>query len=256
MATIKSGKVAKYSTGSANQLPLLQDRLALNRYLCGLLGCQDFRGLREVLRDQKEGWAEDGHSYFLRVLEGLQGAKLAPDQLAAYDLRIKGYVEQLNRFRTPTVQLKYFQYLAVLFTEIYLDRLFRNQASLLSELNKFISQENSKLSPSTPRYRPFTEADLGKLAFWMATGSGKTLVMHINLWQYLHYCHGKVQRQNILLVTPNEGLSRQHLDELRKSGITAKHYGESGSTGLFDSGSPINGYRDYQVDRDLSVVAA
>jgi len=42
-----------------------------------------------------------------------------------------------------------------------------------------------------------------------------------------------------LLVTPNEGLSRQHLDELRKSGITAKHYGESGSTGLFDSGSPL-----------------
>ena len=239
MAKIKGGKGTRYSTGSANQLPLLQDRLSLNRYLCGLFGCQDFRGLREVLRDQKEGWAEDGHSYFLRVLEGLQGLKVAPDQLVAYDLRIKGYVEQLNRFRTPQVQLKYFQYLAVLFTEIYLDRLFSNQVSLLSELNKFIGQENSKLLPATPRYRPFTEADLGKLAFWMATGSGKTLVMHINLWQYLHYCQGKVHHQNILLVTPNEGLSRQHLDELRKSGITAKHYGESGSTGLFDSGSPL-----------------
>lgn len=239
MARIKSGKGIGYSTGSVNQLPLLQDRLALNRYLCGLFGCQDFRGLREVLRDQKEGWAEDGHSYFFRVLEGLQGAKLPPDQLAVYDLRIKGYVEQLNRFRTPPVQLKYFQYLAVLFTEIYLDCLFSDRTSLLSDLNKFISQENSKLSLATPRYQPFAEADLGKLAFWMATGSGKTLVMHINLWQYLHYCHGKVHYQNILLVTPNEGLSRQHLDELRKSGITAKHYGEAGSTGLFDSGSPL-----------------
>jgi hypothetical protein len=239
MPNAKARKGAKYSAGGVNQLPLLQDRLALNRYLCGLLGCQDFRGLREVLRDQKEGWAEDGHSYFLRVLEGLQGSKLAPDQLAVYDLRIKGYVELLNRFRTPPVQLKYFQYLAVLFTKIYLDRLFGDQASLLSELNEFIGQENSKLSPVTPRYQPFTEADLGKLAFWMATGSGKTLVMHINLWQYLHYCHGKAHHQNVLLVTPNEGLSRQHLDELLKSGITAKHYGEAGSTSLFDSDSPL-----------------
>lgn len=99
-------------------MPRLQDRMVLNRYLCGLLGCQDFRGWREVLRDQKEGCAEDGHSYFLRVLEGLQGVKLAPDQLA------------------------------VLFTEIYLDRLFGDRASLLSELNKFAGQENSKLPPA------------------------------------------------------------------------------------------------------------
>jgi hypothetical protein len=244
MAKTKVGKPVKYSPVGGNQLPLLQDRLALNRYLCGLLGCQDFRGLREVLRDQKEGWAEDGHSYYFRVLEGLRGLKLAPDQLApdqlaAYDLCIKGYVELLNRFRTPPVQLKYFQYLAVLFTEIYLDRLFSDGASLLADLNSFVAQENAKLSPATPRFQSFTESDLSKLAFWMATGSGKTLVMHINLWQYLHYCQGKARHENVLLVTPNEGLSRQHLDELRKSGITARHYGEAGSTGLFDSGSPL-----------------
>lgn len=240
MATIKTGKITGYSIGNVNQLPLLQDRLILNRYFCGLFGCQDFRGLREVLRDQKEGWTEDEHSYFFRVLEGLKGLEVAPDQLAAYDLRIKGYVEQLNRFRTPPIQLKYFQYLAVLFAEIYLDRLFSDQASLLSELNEFVGQENGKLSPATPRYQRFTEADLSKLAFWMATGSGKTLVMHINLWQYLHYCqHGKTQHQNVLLVTPNEGLSRQHLDELRKSGITAKHYGEAGSAASFDSGNHL-----------------
>lgn len=235
---MKSGKVARYSTGSANQLPLLQGRLILNRYLCGLFGCQDFRGLRDKLRDQKEGWAEDRHSHFFRVLEGLQGLKLAPDLLATYDLHIKGYVEQLNRFRTPPIQLKYFQYLAVLFTEIYLDRYFNDRECLLSELNEFVGRENGRLSP-TRRYQPFTEDNLSKLAFWMATGSGKTLVMHINLWQYLHYCHGKARHENVLLVTPNEGLSRQHLDELRKSGIPARHYGEAGSTGLFDSAASL-----------------
>lgn len=221
------------SSGSVNQLPLLQNRLILNRYLCYLLGCEDFRGLREILRNQKEGWAEDGHSYFFRVLEGLRGLRLAPDQIADYDLRIREYVEQLNRFRTPSIQLKYFQYLAVLFTEIYLDRLFADRASFLAELNEFVTQENVKLSPAALHYQGFTDADLSKLAFWMATGSGKTLVMHINLWQYLHYSEGRVEHDNILLVTPNEGLSRQHLDELRKSGIAARHYGETGSNRLF-----------------------
>ena len=72
MAKTKAGKGVRYSSGNINQLPLLQDRLTLNRYLCQLLGCQGFRGLREALRDQKEGWAEDGHSYFFRVLEGCE----------------------------------------------------------------------------------------------------------------------------------------------------------------------------------------
>jgi hypothetical protein len=231
----KVRKRAGYSSGKLKQLPLLQDCLILNRYLCSLFGCQDFRRLRDNLRDLKEGWAEDGHSYFLRVLEGVEGVKLAPDKLREYDLRIKGYVERLNRFRTPTVQLKYFQYLAVLFAEIYLDRLFNNQEVLLSELNGFVERENSGEGPAALCYKSFTKDDLRKLAFWMATGSGKTLVMHINLWQYLHYSRGKAHHENVLLVTPNEGLSRQHLDELRKSGIAARHYAEAGITGLFDS---------------------
>jgi hypothetical protein len=108
-------------------LPLLQQRLVLHRYVCSLFGYADFRGLREKLHDLKEGWAEDGHSYFFRALEGLSGLQITPDRLAGYDLRIKGYVEELNRLRTPPVQLKYFQYLAVLFTEIYLDRLFNDK---------------------------------------------------------------------------------------------------------------------------------
>lgn len=66
----------------------------------------------------------------------------------------------------------------------------------------------------------------------MATGSGKTLVMHLNLWQYLHYSADRVAHDNILLITPNEGLSRQHLEEFRKSGIVARHHSES-EGGLF-----------------------
>ena len=56
----------------------------------------------------------------------------------------------------------------------------------------------------------------------MATGSGKTLIMHINYWQILKY--SDKPWDNIILITPNEGLSKQHYDELKLSGIPCKLY--------------------------------
>ena len=71
----------------------------------------------------------------------------------------------------------------------------------------------------------FEESDLKKLAFWMATGSGKTLLMHMNYRQYLHYYRdGESPPDNILLITPYEGLSQQHLSELEASGIPARRF--------------------------------
>ena len=58
-----------------------------------------------------------------------------------------------------------------------------------------------------PRSTKATEAwpQLNKLAFWMATGSGKTLLMHANILQYRHALtrHGRRRELNrILLLTP------------------------------------------------------
>ena len=56
----------------------------------------------------------------------------------------------------------------------------------------------------------------------MATGSGKTLLMHLNYRQYLHY--NREPLDNILLITPSEDLTRQHLEELQASGIPARRF--------------------------------
>lgn len=189
MAT--AGQRSANSRRRGNQLPLLQDRLILNRFFCRQFGFENFREMRDYLRrgrhTEQEGWEEDGHSFLFHVLKNLPGCLVPPDKLAEYDLRIKGYVERLNHFRTPPVVLKYFQCLALLFTEIYLDRLFSDREALLGELNAFALEENERLSPGDLSYSPFAAEDLNKLAFWMATGSVKTLIMHINLWQYLAY---------------------------------------------------------------------
>ena len=49
----------------------------------------------------------------------------------------------------------------------------------------------------------------GNLAFRCATGSGKTLMMHVNIKQYLYYAneHRAKKLNRILILTPNEGLS-------------------------------------------------
>jgi hypothetical protein len=58
----------------------------------------------------------------------------------------------------------------------------------------------------------------------MATGSGKTLIMHCNYWQITKYFN---EWENIILITPNEGLSRQHYESFTESGIPAKLYSGS-----------------------------
>ena len=69
----------------------------------------------------------------------------------------------------------------------------------------------------------------------MATGSGKTLLMHANILQYQHYLekHGRRRELNrIILLTPNEGLSQQHLREFEAAGIDAELFNKDGR-GLF-----------------------
>src|SRR5690606_11539898 len=134
---------------------------------------------------------------------------------------------------------KYFQYLALLFTEIYLDRYFRDPASLRQVLNARIAALNEML-PEADRIAALDEAEdarlqLNKIAFWMATGSGKTLLMHAHILQYQRYLetHGRAKALNrIILLTPNEGLSQQHLRELERSGIQAEIFSKEGR-GLF-----------------------
>lgn len=230
---------ASYGTLPADRLPLLQNRLILNRYFCKQFGFTDFKALRNKLHDVRQDDDEDGHTHFFHTLQATAGILIPLTKLAEYDLRIKGYVDRMNRHRTQKVTFKYFQYLAALFTEALLDRLTEDSAELLRALNEFAHEENKPLLQSGWMYRPFSAEDLEKVAFWMATGSGKTLIMHLNVWQYLYYRKRQgVEAGGILLITPNEGLSRQHQGEFRMSGIAAERYGEAAG-GLFGEELPV-----------------
>ena len=203
----------------------IEKYLVLNKYLLSLFGVDDFKELQEKLRDVQTGVDSDGRTHFvnvLRALENLKRDKLSEDDLLKYDLNIQEYVRKINFKRAP-VSLKYFQYLAVLFTEIVLDNLKNRKLEFLYNLNEFL--EKYKKEQGLKIMDPFTEDEFKKLAFWMATGSGKTLIAHINYYQFFHY--NLFSPDNILFITPNEGLSKQHFEELQKSGIPCKLYSGS-----------------------------
>lgn len=194
----------------------LSKQLVLCRYIVNQFGFDDFEELRDGLSTVKPGYDATGRSYFTGFILG-RPKPIDDRSLLGYDETIKGYEERLRRNRAePFFTFKYFQYLALLFTEFYFDRISENRDAFVLSLNTF---KNS--NGDFTRIEDFAEFDLKKLAYWMATGSGKTLVMHCNYWQMRRYFN---HIENIILITPNDGLSRQHYDSFTKSGIPAKRY--------------------------------
>ncbi len=209
----------------------IEKYLVLNKYLLSLFGVAEFKELQERLKETSEGDDPDGRSYFinsLRSLEDLTKERLSEDTLLLYDNNIRLHVDKINRRREPKITLRYFQYLSLLFAEIFLDNLKNRNIEFLYELNEFLN--NYKQQHDIEIIDEFAEDDLKKLAFWMATGSGKTLIMHMNYHQFFHY--KPFNPDNIVLITPNEGLSKQHFEELEKSGVPCKLFG-GGLSGLY-----------------------
>ena len=199
----------------------LGDRLILFRYFNHLFGAERFKDLQDTLRGQAPGYDAQGRSHFFHVLAGRSGTHIPGDVLARYDANLRDDVAAINANRPHPIQLEYFQYLAALYTEIFLDRRARDLNALVQDLNAFVGSVNFDLPPDQ-RYSLFRPRDLQKIAYWMATGSGKTLLLHINYRQFLRYQPDP--GDNVLLITPNEGLSAQHLEELRLSGVPARHF--------------------------------
>ncbi|NPV82329.1 MAG: DEAD/DEAH box helicase family protein [Candidatus Aminicenantes bacterium] len=215
----------------------LEHRLVLLAWINSLLGYETNRELLEDCKSAAEGFGADGNSFiYHHLIARGDKLKISKDNLARYDENIRVHLEKINRSRTEKITLRYFQYLAALYTEIMLDRLFRSKAQLIADLNAFVDDRNAHRLPSEPQDDPFVEDDLIKLAFWMATGSGKTILFHLNYYQFLYYNYDPLD--NIILITPNEGMTTQHLAELASSGIPGRRF-ELNTSSLWSGGQNV-----------------
>ena len=201
----------------------LERRLSLLAWLHHKLGYATTGDLLREFEQTDEGFQEDGRSH-ISISLGTRSGQM-PDlptrDLERYDHNIRDHLGAMNEGRTEPITLRYFQYLAALYTEIYLDWHFNRRNALLSSLNAFVCQHNANCAPDE-RWVRFADEDLNKLALWMATGGGKTLLLHLHYRQFMHY--NRKPLDNILLITPNEGLSQQHMEELRASNIPAARF--------------------------------
>jgi Type III restriction enzyme, res subunit len=234
--------------GRANNRPQIPFayKLVLNQWLLSLFNVKRFEDLAEHLRNEAlEGLDENNVHHFHHALTAqlFNLTHLPTELLLEYDQNIVKHTQRLNERRITRgeepIVWKYFQYLTLLFTEIYLDRYFRDPKALLAALNAQVAIYNTD-KPEADQIALFDEVaeagpQLNKLAYWSATGSGKTLLMHANILQYQHTLekHGRGRELNrVLLLTPNEGLSQQHLREFEAAGIDAELFNKDGR-GLF-----------------------
>ncbi|NTU58468.1 MAG: DEAD/DEAH box helicase family protein [Chlorobiaceae bacterium] len=204
------------------------EELVLNQWMMGFFRGGSLPALKNRLgEDRHEGIEDDGQTGFFHELHQnlFEVDRISESTLRRYDLNIVGHwnaiTEQRNKVEGVVLNMKYFQYLSLLFTEIYLDWYFNRRQQLLDGLNDGLQVYNAG-QEAEHHFQPFDADELNKLAYWNATGSGKTLLLHVNIRQYLHYFQNgnqEVYPDKIILLTPNEGLSRQHISELQLSGF-------------------------------------
>jgi hypothetical protein len=253
------------------QVPFTK-KLVLNQWLLSLFNVRSFEELAEHLRNEAlEGLDENNIHHFHHALTSqlFNLTQLPSELLLEYDQNIVRHTQRLNERRITRgdrpIVWKYFQYLTLLFTEIYLDRYFRDPKGLLVALNSQVLAYNTD-KPEADQIAPFDQTtdawpQLNKLAYWSATGSGKTLLMHANIHQYQYYLakNGRGRELNrILLLTPNEGLSQQHLREFEAAGISAELFDKDGH-GLFTGHAveilEITRLRDDMGDKTIAIDA-
>ena len=161
---------------SRNREPALNfdQKLVLNQWMLSLFEATSFEQLAEPLKSlDLEGLDENNVHKFLHQMKLLWEFEEFPgDTLLGYDQNIVKHSLMLNERRSSPITWKYFQYLSLLFTEVYLDRFFNNPEKLLADLNARVTAFNAD-KPATEQLPPYEADDLRKLAFWNATGSGK-----------------------------------------------------------------------------------
>ena len=219
-------------------MPTLESRMVLHRFMCHQFGYKALRSMLKHLKDEPEQLDESRGSLIVQVLLTRLESNMpvSKEDLAKYDNNIIAHSQTLGMTHGNNKTWKPFQFIALLFTERYLDLYFQDPEALVERLNEWIKHDQAKDIPD------YTVDNLRTLAFQSATGSGKTLLLYANILQYRHYLneHKLLHKLNkIILVTPDEGLSRQHQNELKglkASNIAARLFSDEvvGNYSMYD----------------------
>ena len=232
--------MARRKTSRKKQLPF-GHKLVLNQWIVSLFGFDPLKDhkdgkrtlrpvlpLAKIVKDAPEGMhAENLHNFYKMLANNLQAdSSITQNDLLRYEHNIVSHTLAINKDRERPIVWKYYQWLSLLFAEIYLDRFFADRDALLEQLNDYMSRYSMAYWTNAgyeTGITPYDLEDLNKLCLQNATGSGKTLLMHVNFLQFRHYAENSPLKHDLtrtVLITPNEGLSVHSMKrELKVSGI-------------------------------------
>lgn len=209
------------TTAPRRQRPPFTASLLLPRAFAAAFGARE-GDLQRLLREADAGRDAGGASGCARALGALPPADVPAATLQRWDQAIASHEAAIGAARATHAlaggeepvdfRLTHFQWLACAVVEWHLEALRHDSAAHVARIDALRERD-------LPHLSAYTAADARKLACFMATGAGKTLVLHMNLRQFT--AHGLFAPEQVLLLTPNEALSRQHADELAASGLGA-----------------------------------
>ncbi len=138
-----------------------RNKLLLNQWLISLFGIdplqehklrgkvvRPFHVLADPINDPRmEGFDHDNlHNFYHNLVNSdifwNQNCKLSKEQILVYEENIVRHTQAINEKRHRPIVWKYYQWLTLLFCEIYFDRYFNDQEGLLNELNGFVESFN------------------------------------------------------------------------------------------------------------------
>ena len=198
--------------------------LLLPRVFAGLFGVR-YDVLLSVLAGADRRRDSAGYSGFARSLGALSSTQVSWVALSRWDAALGRHEARMRTARAAHAamtggdtgvdfRLTHFQWLACLIVEWHLEGLKESAGAHVARIEAYRREQ-------LPQISQYTAADARKLACFMATGAGKTLVMHVNLLQFL--AHGLFEPANILLLTPpGDALAGQHAVELETSGLAGE----------------------------------
>ena len=146
-----------------------------------------YHRLKNALLGEFAARAEDSDRDYQQQVEAFASAQ-ASGLPRPMSRKIQTWLDAYNRLRTTPFKLRYYQILALYFTEHVLAE---------KRAGKGFAEQKA-------------------LVYWMATGSGKTLLMHLNILQYIEHIGGTqaFDELQIILTTPGVNLIEQHEREL------------------------------------------
>ena len=126
------------------------ESLALFQYMLSLFGKESLDSLCEGMKGENwEGWDEQNisrHFHFLTT-QFFEFPGVTKEQLLRYDQNITRHTLSICG-RRGAFRWKYFQYMALLFAEIYLDKYFNNFQGLIDGLNARVDKLNAERGAS------------------------------------------------------------------------------------------------------------